>query len=62
MTCPLSAHSNKASACWCSFEVETDGEYIRILDVSLEGVKDDASTEETVDEDEDTLYGGPVSS
>lgn len=39
--------------------METDGEYIRILDVSLEAVKDgEAATEE--DEDEDTVYGGPV--
>jgi hypothetical protein len=42
--------------------VETDGEVIRILDVSLEAINDgDASSGETIDEDEDTLYGGPVS-
>ncbi|KAK9904699.1 hypothetical protein WJX75_000775 [Coccomyxa subellipsoidea] len=39
------------------FEVETDGEYLRILDVSLESVRED---EEPDDEDEETVYGGPV--
>lgn len=43
----------------CSFEVETDGEYLRILDVSLESVREDAEPD---DEDEETVYGGPVTS
>ncbi|CAL8464435.1 g3970 [Coccomyxa elongata] len=38
------------------FEAETDGEFVRILDVSLESVKDG----EADDEDEETIYGGPV--
>ncbi len=41
----------------CRFEVETDGEYVRILDVSLEKVTED---DEPEDEDEETVYGGPV--
>ena len=57
-------------ACLCRFEAETNGDYLRILDVSLESV---SSTEEGGDgaaaaaaaeleggEDDDTLYRGPV--
>ena len=48
----------------CSFEVETDGVSIDILDVSLDKMKDEESPmeeEEDEDEDEESVYGGPVS-
>lgn len=47
----------------CSFEVETDGDSIDILDVSLDKLTDEDSTEEeeAEDEDEESVYGGPVS-
>ena len=48
----------------CSFEVETDGDSIDILDVSLDKMTDEDSTEEEEDEedeDEESVYGGPVS-
>ena len=48
----------------CSFEVETDGDSIDILDVSLDKMTDEDSTEEEVEEDEEdeeSVYGGPVS-
>ena len=54
----------------CSFEVETDGDSIDILDVSLDKMSDENSLEEQlaeeeddeeVEEDEESVYGGPVS-
>ena len=48
----------------CSFEVETDGDSIDILDVSLDKMRDEDSTkeeeEEEEDEDDEEIYGGPV--
>ena len=46
----------------CSFEVETDGDSIDILDVSLDKMRDeDSINEEEEEEDEDEeIYGGPV--
>ena len=45
----------------CSFEVETDGDSIDILDVSLDKMRDEDSTEKEEEEDEDEeIYGGPV--
>ena len=52
----------------CRFEAETNGDYLRILDVSLEAISpvepegDDLAAEALEDEDvdEDTLYRGPV--
>lgn len=43
----------------CRFEVETDGEYMNIIDVSLEAVTEEGE-EEDDEVDEDTAYGGPV--
>ncbi|CAL5220697.1 g2751 [Coccomyxa viridis] len=43
------------------FEVETDGDSIDILDVSLDKMRDEDSTEKEEEEDEDEeIYGGPV--
>ena len=58
-------------ACLCRFEAETNGDYLRILDVSLESISsaeekgDDvaaAGAAEALEEeaDDDTLYRGPV--
>ena len=45
----------------CRFEVETDGESMDVLDVSLDKMKDEAAEEQDEPEDDqDSAYGGPV--
>ena len=45
----------------CRFEVETEGESMEVLDVSLDKMKDESADEQDEPEDDpDSAYGGPV--
>ena len=49
------------SLCGCRFEVETDGESMDVLDVSLDKMKDESADEQDEPgDDQDSAYGGPV--